>query len=273
MNNRCRGVFWTLLIIMFQGPPPSALCTLVAVALKRALLPPIPADIATETEGRGAAITRQGLQSLCETLSAARGRSKGSLRLNTRAIPAAFRAQGDSDTFSLDVVPLVLHQMDIVFSHDDWLATRARVLGQPAAAAAISSSSRTEVEFGVSQQQQPQPAAASAASQQISIPNTPARHYSDFSHPELVAAVLEKDETIMNLRLSLGAARQKFKRLQHQKQKATATFKRRLSDASGALNKHIIKRGLAASLNASVVEGIAFIAPGANTYDVWTACV
>ena len=249
MNNRCRGVFWTLFIIMFQGPLPSALCALVAGALKRALLPPIPADVATETEGRGAAITRQGLQYLCETLSAARGKSKGSLRLNTRAIPAAFRAKGDTDAFSLDVVPLVLHQMDIVFSHDDWLAIRTRVSGQPAAAAASSSSSRTEVESGISQQQQqPQPAAASAASQQISIPNTPARHYSDFSHLELVAAVLEKDETIMSLRLSLGKARQKAKRLHKQKQQTTAALKRRLSDANCALNKHVLKRGLPVSI-------------------------
>lgn len=233
---------------MFQGPLPSALCIQVAVALKRAILPPIPADIATETEGRGAAITRQGLQCLCETLSAARGKSKGSLRLNTRAIPASFRARGDTDTFALDVVPLVLHQMNVVFSHDDWLATRARVLGQPAAAAASSSSSRTEVDSGISQQQQPQPAAASAASQQISIPNTPARHYSDFSHPELVATVLERDETIMNLRLALGAARQKTKRLNHQRRKTTARLKRRLSDSKCDLNQHIFKRGLAVSI-------------------------
>ena len=252
MNNRCRGcrgVFWTLFVIMCQGPLPSALCIQVAVALKRALLPPIPADIATETEGRGAAITRQGLQCLCETLSAARGKSKGSLRLNTRAIPASFRARGDTDTFALDVVPLVLHQMNIVFSHDDWLATRARVVGQPAAAAASSSSSRTEVDSGISQQQQqPQPAAASAASQQISIPITPARHYSDFSHPELVVTVVERDETIMNLRLALGTARQKTKRLHHLKQKTTAILKRRLSDSKCELNKHIFKRSLAVSI-------------------------
>lgn len=238
---------------MFQGPfpsGPSALCIQVAVALKQALLPPIPADIASNTDGRGAAITRQGLQSLCDTLSAARGRSKGSLRLNARMIPAAFRVVRDTetetDTFSLDVVPLVLHQMDIVCSRDDWLAIRARVLGHPAAAAA-SSSSRTEVDSGIGQQQQPQPAAASTASQQTGIANTSASHYSALSHPELVAALLQKDKTIMKLNLALGAVRQKLKNRALTQRKATAVLKRRVCDVSAELDKHVFKRGLAAS--------------------------